>query len=443
MKNINPSRGQVTKKIGTLASVEIEELSATHKFRIRRGGKISATMLIESFILMMQSGLSSYWQWAVCISGVTGTLLTKQAIFNRMGPAWTNTVKALVAKVVSQQGGIHATEAVFKGFSAVWLQDSSSFHLPDALATKFKGNLSRGKQKSIAKLNLVVNLLTGRCPVMRLDSYTLNEQQLSDSILDVARAGDLVIRDLGYFVLNVFTKLATNGVFYLSRLKHGVYLFSLDGKKVCLLELLSGKDILDIKLLCGSEERLPVRLIAIKLDEQQTAERVRKAKKDRDKRLNHSSEYYTLLGYIVFITNVNEDIWQAVQVGQAYRCRWNVEILFKSWKSGLKAASLIPEARTNTHRVESYLYMMLLYLAWFHLRVFAPLRWAVYRETGRHLSIIKAALWAANNISWFFNDCTHKIEREIKHHCTYEKRDDRLNAMQKLESFFQTPLALR
>lgn len=440
MKNINPSRSQCTKRIGTLANKEIEEIAAKHEFRIRNCGKISASILLESFILMMQAGVSSYWHWAVSISGLTGTLVSKQAIFKRMEPAWTATVKALVALVVSAQGGIHQDEAIFKGFGAVWLQDSSSFHLPDILFEKFKGNVSKGKQKSVAKLNLVVNLLTGLCPVMRLDSFTVNEQYLSDSILGIARGGDLVIRDLGYFVLDVFSKLAKARVFYLSRLKHGIFLFSITGEAICLPKLLSGKNMLDIWVLCGSKERLPVRLVAIKLDEQQTAERIRKAKNDRDKRLNHSNEYYFLLGYVIFITNVNQDTWQTAQVAQAYRCRWNVEILFKSWKSGLKASRLIPLARTNKDRVESYLYMMMLYLSWFHLMIFVPLRWAVYKDTGKHLSIIKAASWAANNISWFFIGCSQTIERQIKYYCTYDKRKGRQNAMEKMDSFIQLSL---
>jgi hypothetical protein len=226
MKNINPSRMQGTKRIGTLASQEIEKIAVKHKFRIRGGGKINATLLLESFIMMMQSGVSSYWQWAVSISALTGTSVSKQAIFKRMGTSWVATVKALVARVIAQQADAGSYGGVFKGFGSVWLQDSSSFHLPDALSEKFKGNMSKGKQKSIAKLNLVVNLLTGLCPVMRLDSFTLNEQALSGSILDIARAGDLVIRDLGYFVLGVFAKLTEAGVFYLSRLRHGVALFS-------------------------------------------------------------------------------------------------------------------------------------------------------------------------------------------------------------------------
>lgn len=226
MKNINPSRVQGTKRIGTLASQEIEKIASEHKFRIRGGGKISASVLLESFIRMMQSGTSSYWQWAVSISGLTGTLVSKQAIFKRMGTPWVATMKALVAQVVAQQGDAGSCGGIFKGFGSVWLQDSSSFHLPDALSEKFKGNMSGGKQKSVAKLNLVVNLLTGLCPVMRLDSFTLNEQALSGSILNIARAGDLIIRDLGYFVLGVFAKLTEARISYLSRLRHGVALFS-------------------------------------------------------------------------------------------------------------------------------------------------------------------------------------------------------------------------
>jgi hypothetical protein len=229
MKNINPSRMQGTKTIGTLASREIEKIASQHKFRIRRGGKITASVLLESFIMMMQSGVSSYWQWAVTISSLTGTLISKQAIFKRMSGAWVATVKALVSKLIAQQSDVLKHERIFKGFGSVWLQDSSSFHLPDALREKFKGNVCKGKQKSVAKLNLIVNLLTGSCPVMRLDGFSTNEQSLSKSILGIARAGDLVIRDLGYFVLKVFTKMTEEGVFYLSRLKHGVTLFSPKG----------------------------------------------------------------------------------------------------------------------------------------------------------------------------------------------------------------------
>src|ERR1700743_1046225 len=106
MKNINPSRMQGTKMIGTLASREIEKIASQRKFYIRRKGKITASILLESFITMMQTGQSSYWQWAVTISSVTGILISKQAVFKRMSGAWIDTVKALVSKVIAQQSDV-------------------------------------------------------------------------------------------------------------------------------------------------------------------------------------------------------------------------------------------------------------------------------------------------------------------------------------------------
>ncbi len=86
-------------------------------------------------------------------------------------------------------------------------------------------------------------------------------------------------------------------------------------------------------MLCGKDKKLKVRLVAIKLSHEQAAQRKRKAKQDRDRRLNHSKGYYELLGYIIFITTVTEQIWNEQQVAAAYRVRWNIEIQFKSWKA--------------------------------------------------------------------------------------------------------------
>lgn len=79
---------------------------------------------------------------------------------------------------------------------------------------------------------------------------------------------------------------------------------------------------------------LPLRIVMIPLSEQQVAEKIRKAKSDRDKRLNHSKDYYLWLGYNVFTTNVGDDVLDAPKIAKAYAVRWQIEILFKLWKSG-------------------------------------------------------------------------------------------------------------
>jgi hypothetical protein len=385
---------------------------------------------------IMMLGENSYLAWARELSKVIGTKISKQAIFYRMNEAWLKTVKSLVGKVILQQANKQGKPGLFIGFINVWIQDSTCIHLPVALIEKFTGGVANGKQNATAKLNVIVNAISGLCPVMEWCSFTDSEQSLCSNIMSIASAGDLVIRDLGYFVLSEFTKMTDAGIFFLSRWKNKVTLHdNQSGKQIDMLKLFKGKNHIDIPVLCGRDERAKVRLVAIKLPPEQAAERKRKAKKDGKKKTNHNKEFYALLDYVIFITNVKETTWNYKEVATAYRIRWNIEILFKSWKSGLKVERMIPEAQTHTIRVESILYLLLLYISWFQLLVYAPF-FRLFHEKGKYLSIIKAAKWMITNTDrWMSGKVTLGMEREILYFCCYESRL-RINTTQRLELFF-------
>jgi hypothetical protein len=380
-------------------------------------------------MLMMSEGSKSYWSWANTLSASTGKIVSKQAVFSRMNASWVKTIKSLLQAVVGQQTGKQTNPKHFIHFNNVWLQDSTTLHLPDILVEKFKGNISKGKQHSVAKLNVIINAASGLCPVMEWGSFTVNEQELSKNILQVAKAGDLVIRDLGYFVINIFKQLASSNIYFLSRWKYGVRIYHPESKaEINLARLLCGKTWHEQEVICGKENPIKVRLVAIKLSEEQANERIRKARHNRDRRLNHSPDYYALLSYIIFITNVESEKWNYKQIADAYRVRWNIEILFKSWKSGFSIEHLIPEARTNTARVESILYLILIYIAWFQLLIYMPLRWYVYKKTGKHLSIIKVAkLIKTKQLNWMKTEMSNALITEISYYCCYDIRHDRTN----------------
>lgn len=384
----------------------------------------------------MVLGENSYLAWARELSKAAGTKISKQAIFYRMNEGWLKTVKELVFKVILQQVNRQVSPGLFKGFINVWIQDSTCIHLPLALIKKFTGGVANEKQSATAKLNVIFNAVSGLCPVMEWCSFTDSEQSLCSNIMGIASKGDLVIRDLGYFVLSEFTKMADGGIFFLSRWKNNVILYDLGSRKeIDLLKLLKGKTYIDMQVLCGRDEQVKVRLVAVKLPPEQAAERIRKAKKDGKKKTNHNKEFYALLEYIIFITNVEETTWNYKEVAMAYRIRWNIEILFKSWKSGLKVERMIPEAQTHTIRVESVLYLLLLYISWFQLIVYASF-FRVFHEKGKHLSIIKAAKWMLTNTDrWMNGKVTIGMEREILYFCCYESRL-RINATQRLGHFF-------
>ena len=387
---------------------------------------------------MMIAGENSYWDWARSLTTVIGKAVSKQAIFYRMNSAWLATVKAVVGKVLSIQAKKQVKHQLFASFKNVWIQDSTTLHLPEALFGLFKGKVMDGRKKSVAKLNVILNALSGVCPVMEWSGFTVSEQSLSSEILRVAKTGDLVLRDLGYFVLKVLKQLDEAKIFFLSRWQYGVKLYDAKtNKEINLLHMLRGRAWLDMEVICGSKEQLKVRLVVVKLKLEQAAERRRKAKKKKSSSTHHSAEYYALLGYVIFITNVDDKVWNYKEVAEAYRLRWNVEVLFKSWKSGFDIRRMIPDAKIKTERIESVLYLLLLYIAWFQLLVYIPLMRGLKQQSKKSISIIQLAKWAKfNTMKWLNEKMTIGMRNEIAYYCCYDTRR-RMNAAVRLQQFFK------
>jgi len=306
---------------------------------------------------------------------------------------------------------------LFSCFGKVLLQDSTTLCLPQALHAVFKGNYSRGEQKAVARIQSIINVKKMQFLHFSLGSFTDNDQSASSSVLQWINKGDLVIRDLGYFALPCFSALITRQAYFLSRLRFDVNLYDEKGKQLCLKRLLRKPISKDQWVYIGAKQKLRVRLIMIPLDTQQAAEKIRKAKRDRDKRLNHSKAYYQWLRYTVLITNVEDNVWTAPQAIQAYRVRWHIEIIFKSWKSGFHMQQLLHEGCTNENRVRVSIYLMLLFICLFVHKVYVP--------DDKSISLLKLCKYAFINIRQVFTISSSQLKLLILKHCCYDKRRDR------------------
>jgi len=63
-------------------------------------------------------------------------------------------------------------------------------------------------------------------------------------------------------------------------------------------------------------------------------------------------EVYVWLRYNVFITNVATEKLDGKAIADAYKIRWQIEILFKSWKSAGNLQQILHEGCTNICRDE-------------------------------------------------------------------------------------------
>jgi hypothetical protein len=149
--------------------------------------------------------------------------------------------------------------------------------------------------------------------------------------------GSLRIADLGYFNLAVFEEMSKEGEFYLSRLQNPIVLMDLQGTVVDLAKWLPQQTgcFIDQMMLVGKSQRLPSRVIAWRLPAEQAARRRQKLRHEYKSKYGKepSAERLALCDWTILVTNVPSAMMSTEEAVILYRARWQIELLFKRWKS--------------------------------------------------------------------------------------------------------------
>jgi len=291
------------------------------------------------------------------------------------------------------------------------------------------GNQHQSKLASI-KVQAIFELCSQKWVHFELGCLTDNDQKASPLILNHLQPGDLVIRDLGYAVLKVWRQIAQRGAYFLSRWRSDFALFDPHSHQPLeLLDLLRDHSQLSVELLVGARERLPVRLVALRLPAHLAAQRRRRARANarRDRTLRLTKRYLKLLDWTILLTNVTPQQMNAQQLLEAYSCRWQIEVLFKTWKSHFQ---LGPLPRRNPVWIQIQLLAKLLAIALLQ-SIFAPNPFVAQSpplsplKIAAYLSRLLPLITASPHKDWLEHFC---------YYCRYDTRRDRVNFFQKLAS---------
>jgi hypothetical protein len=249
------------------------------------------------------------------------------------------------------------------------------------------------------------------------------------------RPGDLLIRDLGYFVLSVFAAIIERGAFFLSRYQYGTSLLDpCTHRPIPLAKVLKKQGFFDAHVLLGAEARVPVRVVAVPVPDAVANLRRRKLRQNRDQSLNPSKEHFFLLGWNIFITNVGAEVWPAKQLPVIYRLRWRIETLFKAWKSYLALTELNNRCLAMIHLsvMTKLIFCAFVYRTCHHIEI-------TLGTAGRSVSLLRVA-----NILSALALCLEaafvKLTQErllaqlLEDHAFYERRPDRRNFQEMLHA---------
>lgn len=231
-----------------ITKIPINKIAKQSGFKKRKTKKIDGKNLLISFFLMGLADKASYQNWAIYLCTVIHKHVSPVGVWKRVTGEWSKflwEVLQFSLKIQLKGKTDRKQSSLFKGFKRVLLQDSTCIGLPLCVRKFFPGNCSNGKQRAGAKIQAVYDLLSGRFCSFAFTAYTYNDQRASSMILNIARKGDLVIRDLGYMVLNCFKQMLGNGIDFVSRYRYGIKLYDIQtGKEIQLLRFLKKKNML-------------------------------------------------------------------------------------------------------------------------------------------------------------------------------------------------------
>jgi hypothetical protein len=256
---------------------------------------------------------------------------------------------------------------LLRRFRGVYLVDGTTLALPAALAGRFPGcggGTGPDDPSAVAAVKVLLRwrLDTGAATELLLAPARTPDAHLLRRLARLPR-GALHIGDLGFFDGRSFAAFLRRGVYWLTRLP----------ARVCVRPATAAwqelADWLDDLGRCGIDrwegrldvgQRVPVsaRVFVLRCPPAEAARRRQKLY-DRLRRKGQAPgrRQLTLCDWWVLATNVPAEKLRAVEAWELYRGRWQIELVFKRWKS---LGGLAIDRRWAAVRAECVLYGQLL-----------------------------------------------------------------------------------
>jgi hypothetical protein len=371
---------------------ELDKLARECKVVLRERTFTGRTLLLMIVVTLLHKPDATWADFHLTAARL-GLQLTQTAIEKRFaaGKPLVDFFRKALERALHQTIAADPCSAeLLQQFTAVLIGDATTINLPDDLADLFPGcGGSENASRAALKLQVLWDLKTGRLVELHIESGRASDVKSPIASAEAA-AGSLVVFDLGYFDLDRFATLDATDKKFISRLLHGTEIYSPEGKPLDLLTHLRKQtgSLVDEEILLGKSAMLRCRLVAIRVPEEVANRRRQKAREKAAKKGRvPTAEYLELLGWSLFVTNCNAEelTWKAVVV--LYRARWQIELLFRLWKSYNKLAK--HRAKATALEVLAVLYAKLLGILLQHW-VMVATAWPTERR-----SLVKAArAWA-------------------------------------------------
>jgi hypothetical protein len=281
------------------------------------------------------------WRYTDLVSTAlnVGVKVTKQGLEDRFTEKSAHLARRVLEIAVQTVIGTEKTAMpLLERFNGVYIRDSSVVSLPKALETVWPGcNTSQGSSAAV-KLHTRLEVSSGQLggPILAAGR---EHDSASPFQTEQLPPGAMRMGDLGFYSLEQFAADSKQGIFWFSRYKTGTLLFSLDNQLIDLRHWLSQQksDQVELPVLLGKTHHLASRLLAIHVPNAVAEKRRAKLREyARKKQTPLTDNLLALAEWTLILTNIPENLLSIPEASVLLRVRWQIELLFKRWKSLFK-----------------------------------------------------------------------------------------------------------
>ena len=335
---------KVARSVQTLLGPLADEVGQTVPV-VQRRRKFTPATLAQTFILGFLAKPRAADEELARTAALCGVSVTTQAVEQRFTDTLATFLETLFGRAVCHP--VQADSALaplVERFPAVILQDSTTITLPDALRERFPGcGGSYGGGQAAMKLQVQLDLRSGALNAVSVEAGKDCDQRTPLQSAPLPERS-LRITDLGYFDLKVFQKVQQEKGFWISRLAFGTELSTPEGEPIARIDDLfePSQRIVDRPVLLGKQAKLPCRIIVWRVPQEVANRRRQKliaTARDKGGPMP-SRERLAWCDWTIFVTNVPSDLLSPEEIAVLYRARWQIELMFKRWKSLGRIADL-------------------------------------------------------------------------------------------------------
>jgi hypothetical protein len=348
---------QVSRAMQIVLTKEARRM-AVHYRVIQRERKLNGASLVQGLVLGWMKHPDASLEQLAQMTAACGATLTPQALDQRFSPALCECLQRLLELTVAQTIGAQpAAIELLNRFTGVYLLDSTVIALPDPLKAVWPG-CGGGGGKAALKLQVHLDLRGGQLQGPMLLAGRTTEQRGPLSTAPVP-AGSLRLADLGYFNLWQLQRWTKEGAGWLMRLACGTTVYDVQGQRLDVLRFLRHqRGPLDLEVRVGTRQKMPCRLLVWRVEASRVRRRRAYAQRVARKRgYQASARKLAWCRYDIAITNLPTERLSMAEARVLLRARWQVEMLFKLWKS----YGLLDESRSQKPwRILSEIYAKLI-----------------------------------------------------------------------------------